>query len=1136
MTFIADLHLHSRYSRATAKNLDFEHLYQAARLKGVTVVGTGDFTHPAWLNEMETKLEQTEPGLFSLKKDLADEIDKTIPGSCKGEVRFILQCEISNIYKKNDRVRKNHNLVYFPDLDSVKKMNAALDAIGNITSDGRPILGLDAKKLLEIMLDINDQGIFIPAHIWTPWFSLFGSKSGFDSMAECFEELTDHIFAVETGLSSDPPMNWRIKELDHVRLVSSSDAHSPGVLGRNASVFNTDLSFTHIRDALKNNDPNAYQGTLDMYPHQGKYHYDGHRKCNICLNPATTVRLDGICPECGKPLTCGVLYRVQELASRPEGFVPENRHGYKRIIPLTDILSEIFEVGPKTKKVATYYNRAIEVLGPELPILTDLSYDAIEQARVPLLADAVMRMRNGDIRIDPGYDGEYGVVNIFEEAEKNRLRGEKDLLFELPKKKSTKKKSARQQIPVKAALSKRKSNGTLRTPVSNDLLSGLNPQQKRAVESDARSMVVQAGPGTGKTRTLTAKIAWLMSRKKVAPQQILALTFTNKAATELAGRIAAYIPRTGHGEGVPKPSVMSATFHSFCLHLLKTADPGFNAAILDDEARLELIRQALVSSGDKTVKQGEIRAADLFISRCKQQLLAPGDPLPDELKQGNDPALEAAYQRYAALCEEEKGIDFEDLILKAVTLLQGSRTVRKTIRSTWPYLFIDEYQDLNFGQYVLSRLLAKGNQITVIGDPDQSIYGFRGSDNRFFDQFEADFPGCEKICLTQNYRSTQTILDASFQMISKQGDNAQESRIYSGIGGAAHLVIRPAVTEKAEAVTVGKMIEKLVGGTSFFSMDAGRIGETGDKEYSFADFAVLYRTRRQCDTFATIFEKEGIPFQTADRKKVFEINGVRQLVSLCRIAAGCHTVRDIRVGFDHFGCSLNHRALKPVREICRDNRSGLFTARGAGVFGPETGLSKMMQKRAARAVQKIGACIDTTASMTSAAMVEHVCKAAGLSRIIDTDDAAAQALETILARARLTDDPITFLNTLILDRDSDCLGHGAEKVSLMTLHAAKGLEFPVVFVTGCEHGLIPYARDGRTVDDPNEERRLFYVGMTRAMDILCLTYAQKRRIYGTQMKRQRSLFIDDIEKKLMKLEQGPARTPAPKKEQQLELF
>jgi DNA helicase-2/ATP-dependent DNA helicase PcrA len=614
--FIADLHIHSKYSRATAKNLDFENLYYTAQIKGVQVIGTGDFTFPAWIDEIESKLEETEPGLFSLKKEIADEIDKTIPENCRNPVRFILQTEISNIYKKNDRVRKNHNLIYFPDIKSVKKFNARLDAIGNIKSDGRPILGLDAQDLLSIMLEVNDKGFFVPAHIWTPWFSMFGSKSGFDSIEECFGSLKKHIFAVETGLSSDPPMNWRIKDLDDIRLISNSDAHSPGYLGRNASVFNTDLSFTAIRQALEKNDLERFKGTLDMYPHQGKYHYDGHRKCHICLNPATTEKLDGICPECGRKVTYGVLNRVQELSTRVEGYNPGNRHGFQSIIPLVDILSQIFEVGPKTKKVTGYYNKAIEALGPELGILLERSFEEIEKANVPLLAEAVKKMRTGDVTIDPGFDGEFGKVKLFSREEKEILRGEKYLLFNLPapKKKSGKKIKLQTKKSNNKTISPKKMVKRDNNIKQEDILTGLNPEQQKAVDSSARAIIIQAGPGTGKTRTLTAKIAHLVSKKSIDPGSILALTFTNKAAKELEQRIEKYLPGS-------KSKVLSATFHSFCLKLLKQYK-GFNAVIADDNLRLALIKKIMVKKDPgENIRIKTIKKMDRLISLCKQNLL-----------------------------------------------------------------------------------------------------------------------------------------------------------------------------------------------------------------------------------------------------------------------------------------------------------------------------------------------------------------------------------------------------------------------------------------------------------------------------------------------------------------------------------
>ncbi len=1080
MKFIADLHIHSKFSRATAKDLDFEHLYQAAQIKGITLVGTGDFTYPAWIEEIGTKLEEAEPGLFSLKKEIAEKIDKTIPQNLRGPVRFILQTEISNIYKKEGRVRKNHNLIYFPDIMSVKKFNAKLDAIGNIKSDGRPILGLDARDLLSIMLDISDKGFFVPAHIWTPWFSLFGSKSGFDSIEECFGDLKSHIFAVETGLSSDPPMNWRIRDLDSVRLISNSDAHSPGYLGRNANVFNTDLNYFHIRQALEENDLKAFWGTLDMYPHQGKYHYDGHRKCNISLNPAESADMDGICPGCGRMMTLGVLNRVQELATRPEGYMPENRHGFMSIIPLPDILSEIFDVGPKTKKVIEVYKKATESLGPELCILTDKSIEEIETARIPLLAEAVKRMREGRIQIEPGYDGEFGKVGIFSRGEKQSLKGERAFSF-IPsedrpdnQKKTIAKRQARAERKINKSL-----EPSLLTDRNMDILEGLNPDQQKAVESISRAIVIQAGPGTGKTRTLTAKIAHLISEKGIDPGSILALTFTNKAAKELEKRIKKYLPESG-GQ---KRAVTAATFHAFCLALLKEYK-GFDAVIADDSTRISLIREVL---GEKA-KMKDINAADHLIGLCKQNLLEPEDDLEKVAGEGGSESFRQVYKEYRSLCKKRNVADFEDLIFLTVKMLAKEEDILSSVCNRYRQLFIDEYQDLNFGQYELVKLISRDNHIVVIGDPDQSIYGFRGSDNIYFKRFEIDFPGCEKIILTKNYRSAQTILDASFQVISKSVENDEKIRIFSDIGTIKKLIIKETLSEQAEAITIAKMIETLVGGTSFFSMDSRKAEFDNPKEYSFSDFAVLFRTRKQCEVFISVFEKAGIPFQAADKGGMLKMDGISQLISLCR------------------------RMVQKENSIGKEPFSDSFSAEDLQTLRYEIQL------------------------LDNEARLRLLSEKVGLKAIMEKNDQTKQAFEKLLSLSRLHHDLKGFLDAVALDQDADILEYDVEKVSLLTLHAAKGLEFPVVFVSGCEQGLIPFARGGEHIDNMEEERRLFYVAMTRAMDILCLTYAKKRSIYGSRLKRQRSLFIEDIEKKLVRMEKSAEQMPEKKKPEQLELF
>ncbi len=427
MRFITDLHVHSKFSRATAKNMDLENLYVSAQLKGITVVGTGDFTHPGWFSEIKEKLQPAEEGLFKLKNELSQKCDEKIPSSCRNKVRFILTSEISNIYKKKGKTRKNHNLVFMPDLDSAYKLNLRLDKIGNIKSDGRPLLGLDVRDLLEVIIEVSDSAFIIPAHIWTPWFSLFGSKSGFDSIVECFEDLSHHIFAVETGLSSDPPMNWRVSGLDGLTLVSNSDAHSPLNLGREANIFNTGLSYSKIMSAIKTGNPKEFLGTFEFYPEEGKYHLDGHRKCKVCLKPNQSITQKGLCNVCGKPLTLGVLYRVEELADRPEGLKPKKSHPYYNLIPLAEILSEILNVGPKSKKVQRTHMAALESLGPELEILHNLSIKDIEKAGIPLLGEAVNRMRKKKVTVFPGYDGEYGRVKIFRQGEKEELLGQKQL-------------------------------------------------------------------------------------------------------------------------------------------------------------------------------------------------------------------------------------------------------------------------------------------------------------------------------------------------------------------------------------------------------------------------------------------------------------------------------------------------------------------------------------------------------------------------------------------------------------------------------------------------------------------------------------------------------------------------------------
>ena len=420
MQFIADFHIHSHYSRATSKEMDIVSLAKWGQLKGINVIGTGDFTHPRWFEELYEKLEPAEEGLFKLKDKYAEQIQTQIPKSCQNEIRFVLTAEISSIYKKNGKVRKIHNVIVAPKFEYVAKISAELNKIGNLKSDGRPILGLDAKKLLKIMLDVSEECLFIPAHIWTPHFSVFGSMSGFDTLKEAFEELTPYIYALETGLSSDPAMNFRLSQINNLALVSNSDAHSPQKLGREANVFNTDLNYKSIYTAIKNNDLEKFIATVEFFPEEGKYHFDGHRNCQMRLSPKETIKNNYLCPKCGKKVTIGVAHRVEDLADKKENFKPRKARPFKSIIPLPEIIAEALKVGPNSKKVAIIYQNMLNALGNEFSILLKKEIFDIEKVATPLIAEGIRKMRAGDIQIKAGYDGEFGTVKIFKDEDREK--------------------------------------------------------------------------------------------------------------------------------------------------------------------------------------------------------------------------------------------------------------------------------------------------------------------------------------------------------------------------------------------------------------------------------------------------------------------------------------------------------------------------------------------------------------------------------------------------------------------------------------------------------------------------------------------------------------------------------------------
>lgn len=410
MKMIADLHIHSRFSMATSKEGTPENLDFWARKKGISLIGTGDFTHPVWREELKERLVSEGNGLYRLRDAYVKEESRKFPGE---GTRFVVSGEISSIYKKNGKTRKVHNVILLPSLEAADAMAQRLEKIGNIHSDGRPILGLDSHDLLEMMLDVCPEGILIPAHIWTPHFSVLGAKSGFDSVEECFEELAPYIYALETGLSSDPAMNWRISKLDRYQLVSNSDAHSPSKLEREANLLDIDCSYEGLYRAIQTGE--GLEGTVEFFPEEGKYHFDGHRKCGVSLSPVEAERLGGICPVCGKKLTMGVDHRVEQLADRAEGFVKKDGKKYESLVPLPEVISACMGYSTASKKVQGCFEQMIQTLGTEFDILRNVPSEDIKSCAGERIAEGIENVRTGNVKRIPGYDGEYGKIELFDE-------------------------------------------------------------------------------------------------------------------------------------------------------------------------------------------------------------------------------------------------------------------------------------------------------------------------------------------------------------------------------------------------------------------------------------------------------------------------------------------------------------------------------------------------------------------------------------------------------------------------------------------------------------------------------------------------------------------------------------------------
>jgi ATP-dependent DNA helicase UvrD/PcrA len=1063
--WVADLHIHSRYSRACSRDLELPNLVWWAQRKGITLLGTGDFTHPAGYDHLREQLVPAEPGLFRLHPDREAEVARRLPARLHAPVRFLLSVEIATIYKRDERTRKVHHLVYLPDLDAVARFNARLGRGGpgieglggNLGSDGRPIVGLDSRDLLEVTLEASPYGFLVPAHIWTPWFSALGSKSGFDAIADCYADLAGHIHAVETGLSSDPAMNWRVSSLDGYQLVSNSDAHSPQALAREATQFTAALDFPSVKRAIETGD--GLHGTIEFFPEEGKYHADGHRACGVCWEPERTRAAGGQCPECGKPLTVGVLHRVEELADRPAGYRPDDRPPATHLIQLHQILGELQGVGAKSKGVEGRIATLVAKLGSELDILLQVDLDEIARVGGAELGEAIGRLRAGQVHRRPGYDGEYGVIRLRDPAEASPGEG----LFEMPVRSVAAGSAA---VPGPRATSEPATSGKrasematgemttpgkttrpatktgrrrreARTPepplaappsphqpwepvlagmeeVGTGLLDRLDALQRVAASAPGGALLVVAGPGTGKTRTLTHRIAYLCAELGVQPRECLAITFTRRAAEEMRTRLDALLGPAGQ-------EVTVATFHALGLRILRE-----NAAAVGLEEGFT-VADAESASGDVT-----------------------DDELRKRLREGNQVGL-------------------DELVPLSRELLRGDPELADRYHARWPWIFVDEYQDVDVTQYELLRaLVPAGGNICAIGDPDQSIYSFRGADVGFFLRFAEDFPGAKVVRLARNYRSTAPIVAAAGQVIAAaslvRGRRLEPARLEPD---AAVPAIHAAATPTAEAEWVARTIEELVGGTSHGSFDTGRIDSRGTvhEGLSFADMAVLYRTDAQAAAVVEALTRAGLPVQKRSHDR------------LC-----------------------DRRA---VAALARELQFAQPAERTGGQSEGNTGSVVERVRAAGRAL------------------------AEGRPRLFEEDGSPSTvlpgaevyaAVELLLPLAsRCEDDLAEFLRALATGAEVDSLDPRAQAVTLLTLHAAKGLEWPVVFLIGCEDGLVPLRLPGRAPADEDvaEERRLFFVGVTRAQRRLYLSHCLRRTRHGAEQQPGRTPFLDPVDPGLL---------------------
>ncbi|MCR5562699.1 MAG: UvrD-helicase domain-containing protein [Desulfovibrio sp.] len=1105
--FIADLHIHSRFSRATSRQLTVPHLAAWARVKGIDVLGTGDLTHPVWREELRRDLAYDEDSGFyrlACQAEKLQGMEEALSGDDARGPLFCLQTEISSIYKRGGRVRKVHNLVYLPTLDDADRLSAKLALIGNIASDGRPILGLDSRDLLEMVLETCPGAFFVPAHIWTPWFSLFGSRSGFNSMEECFGDLADEIFALETGLSSDPAMNRHVSALDGYALVSNSDAHSGANLGREANLFEGKATYAGLFGALRNaamrnrdaDDDCRFLGTLEFYPEEGKYHLDGHRACDVCLDPVQTRARGGICPVCGKPLTVGVLHRVMELADRSAPAALPDEPEARPLIPLAEVTAELLGVGPASVKAKQRYAEVLRDLGTELSVLCSMPVSDI-RAYWDALGEAVDRLRSGRVFLKGGYDGEYGTVRVFAPDELDVHRRNR-LVPAAPATRKAGNTPLLQQrqahtgidsLPLFRSVTKPLSG----TPAPPQMDMQFSDEQNAALLAGPGPVLVLAGPGAGKTRVLVGRMLRLI-REGTPPDRILAVTFTRRAAREMRDRLQASLIPESH---LPHCD----TLHGRCWQLALTRFPALH--LLAEEEAI-----ALFSEANPQIAKRRIR--DLWESASLlREKLAPSDVWPADLLTAYQRYAAAKYSPFAPAC-----LDFTDLLEMFLPvdmdparriLPHGGTPVANlaTDASALPlpggtpysgprvclydsdkplHLLVDEVQDCTPLQLIILKtfLAPDGKGLFAIGDPDQSIYGFRGAGGDCEKDLMRHWPSLSVLRLARSFRASQSVLNMAQGLMH---DAARCGNLTAFRDLKAHLHIFTAPDDSAEARWITHHVKCLLGATSHSLLDGGKGGHHGlDGTLAPSDIAVLVRLKAQMGPIARMLEEAGIPVSLPARADFSHDERCTRLIALAGQHLGLMPPRPSRDAQGAPGRHFHNADLPPW---------------------PEGQLPAPMDMRQ---------WLDTLAwaghAFTVSKPFRNLC---GLWHKCGTWK--------------------SFFEHLAWRNEAELINRKAEKVQLLTIHASKGLEFRAVFLPGLDEGLLPLKRallfpdqDDPDADldgsgfltgtapecDEDEERRLFYVGLTRASEAVFISTCHEHILYGKKTLLQPSSFVADV--------------------------